>query len=179
MANVDHRKLRLRKQDALVELLRTHASVFVHVDTRVPGVMVPKKLLGQPQVAFQIGNNLVVPIQDLTVSDEGWSAVMTFPPAHTPTKCGFPWKAVYAIIGDTGLGATWPLDTPAEVLAKIENAPEKPIKDVKGATKRTLPSGWKVIEGGGGKKPEKEPEPPPVGPHTPRGYRRQRLPPSA
>ncbi len=177
MPNIDHRKLRLRKQDALVELLRTHASVYVHVDTRVPGVMAPKKLLGQPQVAFQLGSNLAVPIQELTIHDEGWSAVMAFGPNRTAAKCIFPWKAVYFIVGDSGIGANWPLDTPHELLAKIEAAPEKPAGKAPGTAKRTLPSGWKVIEGGAAGK-KAEPEPPPTGPHAPRGYRRKPLPPA-
>jgi hypothetical protein len=74
---------------------------------------------------------------------------MTFPPTHTPAKCIFPWKSVFAIIGDSGLGATWPLDTPTEVLTKMESAPEKPApKSGPPAAKRALPSGWKVLEGG-------------------------------
>lgn len=166
MANGDHKKL-LRKSEVLVELLGTHASVFVHVDTRVPGVIAPEKLLGQPQVAFQLGNNLAVPVQDLTFHEDGWSATMSF--NRVSFKCFFPWKSVYFIVADSGFGATWPIDTPPEVLMKQgkdldESAPPAPAK-------RALPKGWRVIEGGGTKaspggitKPD--PEPPK------RGYRR-------
>lgn len=184
MANRDQKLL--NKREVLLELLRTHALVSVHVDTRVLGTVAPAKLLGQPQVAFQLGNNLAVPIQDLTFHVNGWSATLSF--NRVPFNCFFPWKAVFFMVADSGYGATWPSDTPAEVLAKVGAAPkEAPPTPV--AAKRALPPGWKIIEGGGSLakaraeakaavplKSDKAPQPKPK-----RGYRKPGpfLPPSA
>lgn len=163
---VDQKKL-LHKNDALLELLATHYSVFVHVDTRKPGVIVPDKLKGQPQVAFQLGLDLKpTPVRHLRVEDEGWSATMTF--NRRQFDCFVPWEAVWAIIGEeTGIGAHWPADIPLEVKKKLEEkqaAARFPAKAGLAETAkpvtpaRTLPPGWSVIEGG------KKDEPGPHGP---------------
>jgi len=172
--NVDRAKLFL-KQDALNELLRTHFSVYVHCDTRTPGVILPKQLLGRPQVCLELGLNMPTPIREFAMNDNGWTAVMSF--GSTAFRCFLPWKAVFFIVGDSGFGAQWPVDVPVEAVVQpaadaaasgtlSHGAVPEPLT----APKRELPKGWRVIEGGGkGKPPAPLLKPPP----TPkRGYRR-------
>lgn len=137
----------IKKDEALLELLSVFSSVFVHTDTRKDGVIVPKQLLGQPQVVFELGLNMPRPIRDLRVDDAGWSAVLSF--GTQSFRCLLPWSAVYLIVGNTGIGSEWPKDKPKE--ARIQRvAPDTKsvgsyAADVKA---KTLPPGWKVIEGG-------------------------------
>jgi hypothetical protein len=150
---VDRSKL-LHKNDALLELLATHHTVNVHVDTRHPGVFVPVQLKGQPQVMFQLGLNL--PTHYLKVEDTGWSATLSF--NRRQFTCVVPWAAVWAIVGEaTGLGAHWPSDIPIEIQRRMEEEARvngthprvsSPAPDKSSATARVLPKGWKVIQGG-------------------------------
>jgi hypothetical protein len=157
------------KPEALNELLREENSVFVHVDTRLDGVDLPKPLLGRPQVALQLGHNMTIPVRDLTMDAHEWSATLSFD--RTPFFCTIPWSAVYLIVGDSGRGASWPDDIPFE--ARVEQAEEgqkgypRPrfrASDVdKAPPKRRLPPGWRVLDGG--LVAEDEPEGRERGPH--------------
>jgi len=138
----------LKKDEALMELMSVFSSVYVHVDTRKEGVTVPKQLLGQPQVVFELGLNMPNPIRGLKIDDAGWSAVLSF--GNQGFRCSIPWASVYLIVGNTGIGSEWPKDKPKEarvqrVGVSTENAEPASAKAVKA---KTLPPGWKVIEGG-------------------------------
>lgn len=137
----------LKKDEALLELMSVFSSVFVHVDTRKLNVVVPKQLLGQPQVVFELGLNMPNPIRGLKINEEGWSAVLSF--GNQSFRCTLPWSSVYLIVGNTGIGSEWPKDRPKE--ARIQRLGEKaddaPAERAE-TRARTLPPGWKVIEGG-------------------------------
>jgi hypothetical protein len=163
MGNVDLKRL-AKKEDALLELLATHHSVYVHVDTRKRGVVVPPHLAGHPQIGFQLGLNLPVPIRDLLVDDLGWSATLSF--SRALHRVFVPWHAIYLIVGDSGIGNHWPKDTPPE--ARIQRttdamaarpkahlyveAQDGALKPSGRPERKTLPKGWKIIDGGASKK---------------------------
>lgn len=136
------------KPGALGELLRTHYSVFVHLDSRKAGVIVPPNFR-QPQLCLLLGLNIKpIPIPDLKIDKQGFSATLSF--GQKASFVFVPWNAVFAIVGDSGLGNLWQKDVPPDaeapqreaVLPKGEVAvhrdPEKHI---------TLPPGWRVIDG--------------------------------
>ena len=138
----------LKKDEALMELMSVFSSVFVHVDTRKPGVVVPKELLGQPQVVFELGLNMPNPIRGLKVDDAGWSAVLSF--GSQSFRCSIPWASVYLIVGNTGIGSEWPKDKPKEArIQRVAPSTEVPASaSAKAVKAKTLPPGWKVIDGG-------------------------------
>ena len=61
------------KKDVLNELL-TKSGVYIHLDPRCQGVVVPPQFRKQPELVLQVGLNMAVPIRDLEIDDEGVQA---------------------------------------------------------------------------------------------------------
>jgi stringent starvation protein B len=114
-----------RKQAVALDLLE-RTSVFVHLDPRRPGVMVPQGFLKQPQLVLQIGLNMAIQIPDLDVGEEGISCTLSF--NKRPHFCTLPWSAIYALIGEQGGGMVWPEDVPPEVVSQQRAAAKKEVK---------------------------------------------------
>ncbi len=110
-----------KKAVALDLLERT--SLFVHLDPRRPGVIVPLVFAKQPQLVLQIGLNMAIAIPDLEVGDGGISCTLSF--NRRPHFCRLPWSAIYALIGQEGGGMVWPEDVPPEVVAQQRSAGKK------------------------------------------------------
>jgi stringent starvation protein B len=110
-----------KKAVALDLLERT--SVFVHLDPRRPGVVVPLVFGKQPQLVLQIGMNMAIAIPDLAVDETGISCTLSF--NRRPQLCRLPWSAIYALIGQEGGGMVWPEDVPPEVVAQQRSAAKK------------------------------------------------------
>ncbi len=105
------------KDEVLLELLR-HGSVFVHLDPRLEGVVVPSWLASQPQLVLQLGYDLPIPIDDLEVDERGWRATLSF--NRSPFHCTVPWAAVFAVVDEEGLGMLWPDSLPAELRVELQ-----------------------------------------------------------
>lgn len=114
-----------RKQAVALDLLE-RTSVFVHLDPRRPGVIVPQGFLKQPQLVLQIGLNMAISIPDLNVGDEGISCTLSF--NKRPHFCSLPWSSIYALIGEQGGGMVWPEDVPPEVVSQQRAAAKKEAK---------------------------------------------------
>jgi stringent starvation protein B len=114
-----------RKQAVALDLLE-RTSVFVHLDPRRPGVVVPPGFLKQPQLVLQIGLNMAISIPDLDVADEGISCTLSF--NKRPHFCKLPWSSIYALIGEQGGGMVWPEDVPPEVVSQQRAAAKKETK---------------------------------------------------
>lgn len=110
-----------KKAVALDLLERT--SLFVHLDPRRPGVIVPLVFAKQPQLVLQIGLNMAIAIPDLEVGETGISCTLSF--NRRPHFCRLPWSAIYALIGQEGGGMVWPEDVPPEVVAQQRSAAKK------------------------------------------------------
>ena len=111
-----------RKQAVALDLLE-RTSVFVHLDPRRPGVIVPQGFLKQPQLVLQIGLNMAIAIPDLNVGEEGISCTLSF--NKRPHFCSLPWSSIYALIGEQGGGMVWPEDVPPEVVSQQRAAARK------------------------------------------------------
>ncbi len=111
------------KKDVAIALLET-SSVYVHLDPRAAGVMVPAWFKKQPQLVLQVGLNMPVPIPDLTVGDEALSCTLSF--NRRPEFCRIPWTAVYGLVGEDGRGMIWPEDVPPEVAAQAQGRAAQP-----------------------------------------------------
>lgn len=133
------------KEDVARALL-LRGSVFVHLDPRADGVLLPKHLTQQPQVMLQIGLDLPIPIPDLRVDGEGLSGTLSF--NRSPFHCTIPWPAVFALAGEEGRGMIWEDAMPSELTEEVERELGK-----------RPPQGLRVLEGGG-ERPDTIPPPP-------------------
>lgn len=102
----------------VAQALLLRGSVFVHLDPRVEGVVVPPWLRKQPQLILQVGLDMAVPIVDLRVDERGVFGTLSF--NRSPFPCTLPWEAVYAMQGDDGRMMLWPESLPKELRAEVE-----------------------------------------------------------
>lgn len=91
-----------QKLQTALYLLKRTSTIFLHVDSRTPGLALPARLIGRPQVVLQVGRDLPVPIPDLQISSLGVSATLSF--HGEPHLCVIPWDAVKAMCDETGQG---------------------------------------------------------------------------
>jgi stringent starvation protein B len=149
-----------KKEVAL--LLLKGPSVYVHLDPRKKGVVVPRGFAGQSQLVLQVGLDMAIPIPDLEVTDDGLSCTLSF--ARTPVWCSVPWTAVYALVGEDGRGMVWPEDVPPEVVAQSQQA-QRPPPGPKGrpAVKRRLAA----VDGGASSEPAPDSAPAAAEPEAP------------
>ena len=108
----------LPPKKAVAMALLEGSSMLVHIDPRRTGVVVPPQFKRQAQLVLQFGLNLVIPIKDLVVDDEGISGTLSF--NRSPFWCNTPWSAVYALVGEDGRGMVWPEDVPPELTVEAE-----------------------------------------------------------
>jgi stringent starvation protein B len=111
------------KKEVALALLEG-SSLFVHLDPRRAGVLVPKGFTGQHQLVLQVGLNMAIPIPDLKVDDVGVSCTLSF--NRSPFWCRLPWSAIYALVGEDGRGMVWPDDVPQEVAAQLQKQQQSP-----------------------------------------------------
>jgi stringent starvation protein B len=104
-----------KKDVARALLLR--GSVFVHLDPRRPGVLVPARLRHQAQVVLQVGLDMPVPIPDLRVDEEGIFGTLSF--KGVPFSCFVPWAAVFALVGEDAKGMVWSREMPDEIATAL------------------------------------------------------------
>lgn len=107
------------KKDVMLDLL-AKSGVFVYLDPRREGVVVPAGFKKQPELMLQIGLNMAVAIRDLEVDDEGITCTLSF--NRSPFWCRMPWHAVFALVSDEDRrGAVWAEDAPRE--SKMSKTP--------------------------------------------------------
>lgn len=100
------------KKNCFIELLET-SSVFVCLDPRREGVIVPSHFTAQSQLVLQIGVNLSIPIPDLEIDDDAVRCTLSF--NRAPFHCTLPWSAVFALRDDSGKTFTWQTAIPREL----------------------------------------------------------------
>ncbi len=168
------------KKDVFDHLLLA-ASVFVHLDPRRPGVVVPDWFKKKPTLVLQVGNNMAVPIPDLKGDLVGIACTLSF--NREPYYCRLPWTAIFALIGEDQRGMVWAEDVPFEVHAQygVKPAPppapaveaatdgepppkkaKKPRKKKARPAREPLPDNVRALRAERPAEPEVEPVPPPV-----------------
>lgn len=108
------------KHELMLKLLE-HGSVFMHLDPRREGVVVPLHFRSQSQLVLQIGLNFPIPIRDLEIDAEGVRCTLSF--NRQPFYCIVPWSGVYALVGEDGQVTVWPSELPPELMQPNEAAP--------------------------------------------------------
>lgn len=98
----------------LFEVMLSRGVVTLFFDPRVVDVVVPDAFRRRPDLAFDIGLNMPVPITDLSISDEGVACTLSF--SRVPHWCYVPWAAVFQmVLKDTGEAGFWTDDVPTEL----------------------------------------------------------------
>jgi len=98
--------------------LLAQGSLFVHLDPRMEGVIVPQWYRAEPQLVLQVGFDMPVPIPDLQVDADGIYGTLSF--NRSPFTCHVHWDSVFALAGDDGRGMVWPESMPEEISREIE-----------------------------------------------------------
>ncbi len=99
-----------------------HQSLFIHLDPRSSGVVVPGQFVKDSSLVLQVGKAMAIPIPDLEAGDAAISATLSF--NRKPFHCTIPWSAVYALVGEDGKGWVWNDEVPPEVAAKMQKKPD-------------------------------------------------------
>ena len=115
------------KREFAIALLE-ESSVFIHLDPRRDGVVVPGWLKRQPQLVLQVGLNMAVRIPDLDIGEEAICCTLSF--NRSAFFCRLPWPAVFGLVGDDGRARIWPEDVPVEIAAQMQQqATKEPPKE--------------------------------------------------
>ena len=145
------------KQQILLELLKD-AWVYVNLDPRRDGVLLPDFLRQEPRVVLQYGYNMPVPIADLTIDEEGIKATLSF--RRQPYSTLVPWSAIFAFSDGEERHFVWEADVPPD----LERAPAGPRPQGTGPTAvppaaTPAPQAKPEPAPGPGQKPGKRPRP--------------------
>jgi stringent starvation protein B len=105
------------KKDVARGLL-LRGAIYLHLDPRVDGTVVPRWLGKQPQLVLQVGLDMAIP--DLRVDGEGVSGTLSF--NRSPFRCTLPWAAIFGISDDQGRWMVWPDSLPGELRRAAEEA---------------------------------------------------------
>ena len=111
------------KKEQLQKLLE-RGNVFLHLDPRAEGVLVPAGHANKPQLVLQLGLHFAVPIPDLKIDERGVRCTLSF--NRSPFLCILPWSAVYAMVAEDGQVTVWPTELPPELIpqpAPVRRAP--------------------------------------------------------
>lgn len=104
------------KRDLIGWMLAQSNSVFVHLKPGHRGVQVPLKFQHDRKLCLQIGLNLVRPVRELSITDMGFGAWLSF--SGIEHYCRVPWESVFAMVTEDGMGKFWQEDCPEDAPAK-------------------------------------------------------------
>ncbi len=105
-------------------------SIFVHLNPKAPnsgGLTIPARLMNQPQVVLQFGYDMPVPIDDLSVDDDGISGTLSF--RGLPFWCYVPWTCVFAVVNEAANGQVWKEVIPESVARALVPKRLTPVDD--------------------------------------------------
>jgi hypothetical protein len=128
-------------------------NALIHIDPRKQRVAVPEALKSEKHTVLLLGFRLAIPIRDLTISDVGFSATLSF--NRTPFLVFVPWDAVLGVVGhSTTQFRLWPdafsedliaeMAKEQEAAGKKKHAPVLPSRT--SVTKRPNPAGLRLVK---------------------------------
>lgn len=100
------------KQQLMIHMLED-AWVYVHLDPRRDGVILPDHLRLEKRLVLQYGYNMPVPIDNFNVDERGISATLSF--RRVPCATFIPWAAVFAVTDGDKRTWVWQEDMPADL----------------------------------------------------------------
>jgi stringent starvation protein B len=125
------------KKQTLLQFL-SRGVAMVHLDTRRPGVMVPKQFEGEAHLRLNLSYRYSIP--DLVVDEKRVQATLSF--GGRPFQCQMPWEAVFGITSSaSGDGQVWPEDLPTEVMQTLASREDADEVDPPLAPNATPPRG--------------------------------------
>ena len=112
---------------AMLEELISIGDVLVILNPRTKGVLVPRYLQSDPELALEVGLNMATPIPDLEIGELGMQATLTF--SGDIFRCWVPWDAVFAMQqSGGGAGVVWPdFAPPDSELSKAKGVVLRPV----------------------------------------------------
>ena len=118
--------MHLDKRSVMQALLMQASSVFVHLDPRHAAAAVPPQFRSSPLLVLEIGMNMVRPIPDLRLEEDGINATLSF--GGRPFQCWLPWDAIFALVTPEKKAMVWQNDVPQELVDKQPGlrTPSKP-----------------------------------------------------
>lgn len=129
------------KKALALKMLATGDNVYVNLDSRKKGVIVPDGF-AKAHLCLSIGLNMVIPITDLDITDEGISCALSFNRRYV--WCMMPWHAIFGL-KDSKEEKLWHEDVPRELFKReSEQKPEKKFT----AVKSNRPTYLRLIRGG-------------------------------
>lgn len=128
---IDPAALAETKRNCLQNMLDSGHDVLVLLDPRRSGARVPLQFQGDPVLALQLGHNLLNPIPDLEVAEDGVGCTLSF--NRRPSWVFIPWHAVFSVRSAIG-SILWPEDVPVEARGAMGTAPAAPAPAAGGAT---------------------------------------------
>lgn len=116
--------------------------LYLHVNNRERGAVLPRHLAAKSWLTLQIGWDLPVSIPDLAVTEKGIRGTLSF--SGVGCLCIVPWDAIFAIhLVGAPAGLAWSENAPADIMDQLVKAAKTPEKVVRlDASKK--PSGRKV-----------------------------------
>lgn len=110
-----------KKREVVERIWDEGSDVWVHVDPRRPGVVVPEHLRGDSRLVLQVGVDMrPTPIPDLAIDDVSLRGTLTF--GRVPFHVTLPWTAVYVIANKAGDGVLYRDALPPEVDEELRQA---------------------------------------------------------
>lgn len=106
---------KLHTFDAMI----ANGSVFVHLNPRLSGVVVPDHLRDQDHLNLEFGLDVPVPIVGLCWTADGITGTLSF--YRRPFRVFIPWDAVFVLCsrGDLSSGRVFPDDVPMSVIREL------------------------------------------------------------
>ncbi len=99
----------ISKKSAM-EFLLQEPVVALHLDPKAPGVVLPEMCRDAEALILHVGLDMPVPVNDLTLTDEAFTATLSF--EQTPFTVTIPWPAVFYMSAEGRAGVAWPESVP-------------------------------------------------------------------
>lgn len=112
------------KQKQLLELLQ-EGPVMVFIDTRCPGVVVPERFRGSPDLKLNFDYAFHIP--DFEVREDGLVATLSF--SQTPHFCAIPFEAIWQMVNTKNQkNFAYPESFPHEVIHELLGQARRGLK---------------------------------------------------